>query len=65
MAHHSGSPGERRRPARDRANSPTPHPVGLTLIGIRTLLDEAQGGEGLLLELPAKASPADLGLALA
>ncbi len=39
--------------------------VGLTLIGIRTLLDEAQGSEGLLLELPAKASPADLELALA
>lgn len=39
--------------------------VGLTLIGVRALLDEAQGGEGLLLELPAKASPADLELALA
>jgi uncharacterized protein YuzE len=39
--------------------------VSLTLIGIRTLLDEAQGGEGLLLGLPAKASPADLELALA
>jgi hypothetical protein len=49
MAHHRGSSVERRRPARDRANSHTPHLVGLTLIGIRTLLDEAQGGEGLLL----------------
>jgi len=37
--------------------------VGLTLVDIRKLLDEA-GGE-LLLELPAKASPADLKLALA
>ncbi|HTC61116.1 MAG TPA: hypothetical protein VK691_13520 [Solirubrobacteraceae bacterium] len=37
--------------------------VGLTLIDIRRLLDEAQGE--LRLELPAKASPADLKLALA
>ncbi len=39
--------------------------IGLTLIGIRRLLDDTQGSEGLLLELPAKASPADLELALA
>ncbi len=37
--------------------------VGLTLIDVRKLLDEADGD--LLLELPAKASPADLKLALA
>jgi hypothetical protein len=37
--------------------------VGLTLIDIRKLLDESEGE--LLLELPAKASPADLKLALA
>jgi uncharacterized protein YuzE len=37
--------------------------VGLTLIDIRRLLDEAEGE--LRLELPAKASPADLKLALA
>lgn len=38
--------------------------VGLTLIDIGKLLDEAQG-QALRLELPAKASPADLKLALA
>jgi hypothetical protein len=37
--------------------------VGLTLIDIRKLLDKSEGE--LLLELPAKASPADLKLALA
>lgn len=37
--------------------------VGLTLIDIRQLLDKSEGE--LLLELPAKASPADLKLALA
>ena len=37
--------------------------VGLTLVDIGKLLDEAEGE--LLLELPAKASPADLKLALA
>jgi hypothetical protein len=37
--------------------------VGLTLIDIRRLLDEGDGE--LLLELPAKASPTDLKLALA
>jgi uncharacterized protein YuzE len=37
--------------------------VGLTLVNVRKLLDEADGE--LLLELPAKASPADLKLALA
>jgi uncharacterized protein YuzE len=37
--------------------------VGLTVIDIRKLLDETDGE--LLLELPAKASPADLKLALA
>jgi uncharacterized protein YuzE len=37
--------------------------VGLMLIDIRKLVDEAEGE--LLLELPAKASPADLKLALA
>ena len=37
--------------------------VGLTLIDIRRLLDAGKGE--LLLELPAKASPADLELALA
>jgi uncharacterized protein YuzE len=38
--------------------------VGLTLIGARRLLDEANG-EGLLLELPAKANHAELQLAVA
>ena len=38
--------------------------VGLTLIDVRGLLDEAQGAE-LLLDLPAKARSADLELALA
>jgi uncharacterized protein YuzE len=38
--------------------------VGLTLIGARRLLDESHG-EGLLLELPARASHADLELAVA
>jgi uncharacterized protein YuzE len=38
--------------------------AGLTLIGARRLLDEAHG-EGLLLELPARASHADLELAVA
>jgi len=38
--------------------------VGLTLIDVRELLNEAQGTE-LLLELPAKARSADLELALA
>ena len=37
--------------------------VGLTLVDIRRLLDEAQGD--LRLQLPAKASPADLEIALA
>jgi uncharacterized protein YuzE len=37
--------------------------VGLTLIDIRKLLDEGDGE--LLVELPAKASPVDLKLALA
>lgn len=37
--------------------------VGLTLVDIRRLLDEAKGE--LRLELPAMASPADLKLALA
>jgi uncharacterized protein YuzE len=37
--------------------------VSLTVIDIRRLLDETDGE--LLLELPAKASPADLKLALA
>jgi uncharacterized protein YuzE len=37
--------------------------VSLTVIDIRKLLDETDGE--LLLELPAKASPADLKLALA
>jgi uncharacterized protein YuzE len=37
--------------------------VGLTLIDVRRLLDDGNGE--LLLELPAKASPADLKLALA
>jgi uncharacterized protein YuzE len=37
--------------------------IGLTLIDIRRLLDAGEGE--LLLELPAKASPADLELALA
>jgi uncharacterized protein YuzE len=36
--------------------------VGLTLVDIGKLVDEAEGE--LLLELPAKASPADLKLAL-
>lgn len=38
--------------------------VGLTLIGARRLLDETHGEE-LLLELPAKASHAELELAVA
>ncbi len=37
--------------------------IGLTVIDIRKLVDEADGE--LRLELPAKASPADLKLALA
>jgi uncharacterized protein YuzE len=37
--------------------------VGLTLIDVRRLLDEATGDE-LQIELPAKASPAELELAL-
>ncbi len=38
--------------------------VGLTLIDVRRLLDQVKGGE-LQIELPAKASPAELELALA
>jgi uncharacterized protein YuzE len=38
--------------------------IGLTLIGVRRLLDEARGEE-LLLELPARASHAALELAVA
>jgi uncharacterized protein YuzE len=38
--------------------------VGLTLVDVRVLLDQASGSE-LLLELPAKARSADLALALA
>jgi uncharacterized protein YuzE len=41
------------------------HLVSLTVIDIRRLLDEGDGDGELLLELPAKASPADLKLALA